>query len=75
MVDSSSKRWQKIGGEETTLFNVVNIVIFNAKSFKEVSGTRDWHLVFFSYKKKMLCERLFFAGEGFFFLGKVVVYK
>lgn len=73
MVDSGSKRWQKIGGEETTLLYGVNVVFLNAESFKEVSSTRDWHLLMF-LTREMLCERLFLAGEGFF-LGKVVGYK
>lgn len=67
MVDSSSKRWQKIGGEETTLFNVVNIVIFYAESFKEVSGTRDWHLVnLFFIRKKCYVKGCFLQVKAFF---------
>lgn len=52
LVDSGSKRWQKIGGEETTLLYGVNIVFLNAESFKEVSSTRDWHLLMFFDKRK-----------------------
>lgn len=52
MVNSGSKRWQKIGGEDTTLFYRVNIVFFNTESLEEISGTRNRHL-FDVMNKKM----------------------
>lgn len=69
MVNPGSKRWQKIGGEETTLFYRVNIVFLNTESLEEISGTRNRHL-FDVLNKKM--DLLQVQGS---LLSKVVIYS
>lgn len=67
LVNSGSKRWQKIGREETTLFYGVYIVFLDTESLEEISGTRDRHLFDDRYRQRNCYT---FLG---FLLGKVVI--